>query len=248
MTVPARDKRIDFIKQRLLRKGLPRLQVSLILLLTGLAGFLTSFSLLHLGVSRMGLRYPIAIVVAYCVFLLLLRLWLVLQTRRLEFDPEIPDLTPSGAPTPGGSAGLGGDRGDFGGGGAGGSWGPSKASTTSTRSSFIDGLSFDLDLDEGWLIVLALVALVGGLIASLYIVYIAPALLAEILVDWALLAGLYKRVQKIEQRYWLRAAIRRTLLPAILVAVFFTVAGFAMQAAVPTAHSIGGFWHHLMKR
>jgi hypothetical protein len=89
--------------------------------------------------------------------------------------------------------------------------------------------------------------LIGGLIASLYIVYIAPALLAEILVDGALVAGLYRRVKRLEQRHWLRAAVRQTLLPAVLVALFFTVAGYALQKAVPGAHTIGEVWHQLVR-
>jgi len=87
--------------------------------------------------------------------------------------------------------------------------------------------------------------LIGGLIASLYIIYIAPALLAEILVDGVLVAGLYRRVKHIEQRHWLRAAVRRTFLPALLCATLFAVAGYAMQKAFPEAHSIGDVWKHI---
>ena len=93
--------------------------------------------------------------------------------------------------------------------------------------------------------VLAIVAIVAGLIASLYVVYIAPVLLAEILVDGVLVAGLYKRVKGIEQRHWLRAAVRRTLLPALLVALFFGVAGYALQSAVPEARKIGDVWREV---
>ena len=44
---------------------------------------------------------------------------------------------------------------------------------------------------------------------------------------------------------WLRAAVSKTLLPFILVLLFFTLAGYAMQRAVPEARSIGGFWQGL---
>ena len=83
--------------------------------------------------------------------------------------------------------------------------------------------------------------------ASLYVVYIAPALLAEILVDGVLLSGLYRRVKRIEQRHWRRAAARQTLFPALLAVVFFGIAGYAMQAAVPEARSIGDVWKHITK-
>jgi hypothetical protein len=230
---------------------MPRLQVALILLFTGLAGFLTSFSLLRLGISRMWLRYPLAILIAYCVFLLLLRLWLWLQRHSLEvdFDPSVLDFSSSEGSTHVESFRFSGGSGDAGGGGAGGSWGESVSSSSSisSGSSASSGGGFDLDLEEGWLIVLAIIALIGGLIASFYVIYIAPALLAEILVDGVLVAGLYKRVKYIEQRYWLRAAVRRTLLPAILAAIFFTGAGYALQKAVPEAQTIGEVWKHIVR-
>ncbi|MBA2341534.1 MAG: hypothetical protein H0V88_14195, partial [Pyrinomonadaceae bacterium] len=106
---------------------MPRLQVSLILLLTGLSGFLISYSLLHLGVSWMWLRYPVAIMVAYCVFLLLLRLWLYYQGRRdsvLNVDIDASFAHNSFVETPSHSEvfKFSGRGGDAGGGGAGGSW------------------------------------------------------------------------------------------------------------------------------
>ena len=244
----ARERRLEIITRRLLRKSRPRFQVSLILSLTGLAGFLTSFSLLHLGVPWMWLRYPLAILFAYCVFLLLLSLWLWLQRRTLNVDSSVLDFISSGETGDEESLHFGG--GDSGGGGAGGSWGESVSSSSPVSSgcSSSNGVGFDLDLEEGWLIIIAIVAVVGGLIASFYVIYIAPSLLAEILVDGALMAGLYKRVKHIEPRHWLRAAVRRTFLPAMLVAIFFTVAGYSLQRAVLDAHSIGEVWNQGMRR
>lgn len=250
-----RERRIESIKRRLLRRSMPRLQVFLILLFTGVAGFLVSLSLLHLGVSSMWLRYPIAIIFAYGVFLLLLRFWLSLHGRQIRSSDITSDLSQSAAeigfpdsPSYGESFKFGGGS-DFSGGGAGGSWGESVSTpaSVSKSSSFSNGFGFGLDLEEGWLIIIAIVAIIGGLIASLYVIYIAPALLAEILVDGVLVAGLYRRVKRIEQRYWLRAALRRTFLPALLVAIFFAVAGFAMQQAIPEAHSIGEVWKYIGK-
>ena len=244
-----RERRIEMIRRRLLQKGMPRFQMSLILLFTGLSGFLVSFSLLHLHVLRMSLRYPIAILIAYSVFLLLLRVWLWVHGRplKVELDESAldlisPDIGSGESVHPGGG-------GDFGGGGSGGSWGESVASSSevSSNSPSLDLLGFDLDLGEGCLIVVALIALIGGLVASLYVVYIAPALLAEILIDGVLLVGLYRRVKDNEQRYWLQAAVRRTLLPALLCAMFFAVAGYALQKAVPEAHSIGDVWKHITR-
>lgn len=253
-----REHVIERVKRRLLRKGAPRLLMMLILLLTGAAGFAVSFSLLRLGLTRMWLRYPIAILLAYCVFLLLLRLWLFYQSRghgpELEDADQLLDLMSSEGtgdiaeladliPSGGGSGG----NFEFGGGGAGGSWGESvssapKAIQSSGGGGGSGGFGFDLDLDEGWLIVLAIIAILGGIIASLYVIYIAPALLAEILVDGLLVAGLYKRLKGVEQRNWLGTAVRKTLLPALIVALFFSIGGYLFQKAVPAARSIGEVW------
>jgi hypothetical protein len=86
----------------------------------------------------------------------------------------------------------------------------------------------------------------GALVAILYVVYIAPALLAEILVDGILVTGLYRKLKGIEQRYWLRAAVRRTLLPALIAAALFSLTGYALQRAAPKAKSIGEVWKHFM--
>lgn len=247
--------------------------MTLILSLTGAAGFLISFALLHIGITRMWLRYPIAILLAYCVFLLLLRFWLFAHSKEsasglgidssvIDVGSSITDLLPSDVA--GGAAEvfkLGGG-GDFGGGGAGGSWvdGLSSASSAPQGGGFGiggsggggssgggggGGLGLDFDLDDGCLIVLAIIFILGGIIASLYVVYIAPALLAEILVDGLLLTGLYKRMKGVEQGgqgSWLKTAVRKTLLAALVVAFFFSVAGYLFQKAVPEAHSIGDVW------
>ena len=79
-----RERRIEKVRQRLLRKSMPRVLVSLLLSLTALAGFLTSFFLLRAGVSWMWLRYPIAILFAYLTFLALLALWLRVRKHGLD--------------------------------------------------------------------------------------------------------------------------------------------------------------------
>ena len=88
-------------------------------------------------------------------------------------------------------------------------------------------------------------ALIGGMVASLYVIYIAPVLLAEILVDGLLVGGLYKRVKNIERRYWLKTAVQKTLSPALLCIMFFGLAGWALQAIAPEAKTIGGVWAKL---
>lgn len=249
-------------RRLLLRRGRPRAQMAFILLLTGSAGFLFSYALLHAGVTSMTLRYPAAIFLAYGVFLLLLRLWLALQGRRLSL-PDLPDfdLHVPNIGTGGGGGGPGppfGGAGDFGGGGVEGSWAEAGAGGHSGGGgSFLDVDLPDVDLpdidlpdgDDGCLIIFAVIAalatVAAAVLASLYVVWVAPALLAEILVDGLLLTGLYRRVKHIEGRHWLRSAVRRTLLPVALTLLLFTAAGYLMQRAAPEAHSLAGFWQSI---
>ncbi len=76
-----REREVERVRRELLRRGWPRVQMSLILLLTGVSGFLVSAALLGAGVALMWVRYPVAILLAYAVFLLLLRFWLFYQLR-----------------------------------------------------------------------------------------------------------------------------------------------------------------------
>jgi len=131
---PARDDRkraIERVRRSLVRGGSPRLLVSFLLALTGAAGFLFSTALLHLGVTMMAVRYPLAVLSAYCVFLLLLRLWLALKRKSdsnldwlSDLGDGLPHLFDSGASAGSdavATATFGGGA-DFGGAGAGGGW------------------------------------------------------------------------------------------------------------------------------
>ena len=260
-----RERRVERVRRMLMRRGMPRLQMSLILSATGIAGFLASFVLLHAGVSRMWLRYAVAVLFAYGIFLLLLRLWVFSKSRArerrtLDIDPSgldvpLPDLG-SGSSSASADAAFSGG-GDFGGGGAGGSWGaslnsaaPSSGGRTgggSGGSGLLDGLDIGGDGDEGCLLIVALALVLAGIVASLYVVYAAPVLLAEALVEGVLLSGLYRGVKKAEQGNWLRAVVRRTWIPVLLTLIFFAAAGYVLQKSAPRARSIGEAWKMVNK-
>ena len=219
----------------------------IILGLTGVAAFLTSAVLLRLGVTQMVVRYPIAIAAAYGVFIMLIGFWLWLQKNEsdmLDAAWEVlgrTDLVGDGrVSSTGGSVNLLGDMSTpavppvSGGGGGGG--GPS-----------FDIVGIDVDLDDAIWVVLAIVVLIAGLLAILYIVYIAPILLTEVLVDGLLAAGLYKTVKGVEGRYWMTTVLRKTAIPAILALIFFSIAGFCVQKIAPEASSIGDAWRLMRK-
>jgi hypothetical protein len=248
--------------------------MSLILAATGAAGFVASFLMLRLGLSAMWLRYGLAVLLAYGVFLLLLSVWLLLHRREPLSDVwgDLLNLTPGdcgGATvvTDAPASTFGGGA-DFGGGGGGGSWdagvssgmqsavprvdaggvggGSSGGGGGGGGSGVLSGLDiFDADSEGCVFFLLALALVVAGTLAALYVVYAAPLLLAEILVEGVLLSGLYrgmKRARRARGGDWLGAAFRRTWLAVLLTLVTFSAAGYFLQRAAPRARSIGEAW------
>ena len=83
---------------------------------------------------------------------------------------------------------------------------------------------------EEFAIPLMLLVLVGVLLfSSLFVVYSAPTLFAELLLDGVLAAGLYRRLSRVERRHWLETALRRTFWPFLLTAGLAAVLGVVMQ-------------------
>lgn len=222
------------IKRRLEHDGVPRIQRSLIVGLTGAAG------LLQLGVTHMALRYPLALLLAYGVFLVLLWLWLRAQA---EDYVDIPDLS---GPVPNGSGSSApsfeGSGGNFGGGGASGSFDApaSFAPVESDASPLAEAASAVGDGADDLAIPLFAVAFALGLaLASFYVIYVAPILFAELLVDGALSYALYRRIRTADSPHWLESAVRGTARPYLLTGVLVSISGAAMTAYAPGAHSIG---------
>jgi hypothetical protein len=87
-----------------------------------------------------------------------------------------------------------------------------------------------------------------GVAACLYVVWTGPGLLAEVLVDGVLMSRIYRRMRIAGQTYWMTGALRRTWIPACLIALFLAIAGFAMQKIDPDAKSIGPVIEHVSGR
>lgn len=240
--------------------------MSLILAATGAAGFVASFAMLHLGVWRMWIRYPLAVLFAYAVFIVLLRIWLFLHGREPRghsntSDLNTADMTADIVSGPFGGTGSAPDTfgggGDFVGGGASGSWGEGvseglqhvapaydagSVASGGGGGDWLSGLDiFDADSEGCVFFLLALALIVAGVCASLYVVYAAPLLLAEILVEGVLLSGLYRGMKRARRSEgdWLGAALRRTWLPVLLTLLTFAAAGYLLGRAAPRARSLG---------
>jgi hypothetical protein len=248
MQFVARHRLVRSTQRALEQGGYPRLQMALIVALTGLVGLLASWLLLQSGLTRMGLRYPLSLGVAYLAFLALLWAWL--RTRPSEWldlaDPDLIDLSGRALARIGDAAsstGFGGGGGGFGGGGASGSFDvPVSPFPESDRAG--DGIADVLDgADEGAIPIAVLllgVALICGLVAAAsYVVWAAPVLMAELMVDGLLSYGLYARLRNTDPQPWLWTAVRATWWNVLLVAVFLVVAGELIAWKVPGADSIG---------
>lgn len=111
-------------------------------------------------------------------------------------------------------------------------------------SSAEGGITFDIDIGELGLVVLAIAALLFSLAASLWIIYDAPVFFAELLLDTALGAGLYRRFKGLEERHWLTTALGKTALPFLGIEILFIVLGSAMQMMVPGANTVGEVFFH----
>jgi hypothetical protein len=76
-------------------------------------------------------------------------------------------------------------------------------------------------------------SLIGVVIGALFIstslvVYSAPDMFAELLLDGALSAGLYHKLREIPRRYWLTTTLRKTVVPFVVATILISAAGSGM--------------------
>ena len=240
---------IQQLQAHLEKHSWPRLNCMLMVALSTAAAFLTAVLLLGAGVSSMALRYGAAALVGYIAFVLLIRGWVLWKRRQLTsestFDPgdvvsDLDILLPrssEGEVQPpmfvGGRSGGGGSSASYG--STGGSSGGGSGS----------GITFDIDADDLVWLLIALAAAFAGVAAIGYLIYVAPALLAEAILDMLIAGGIYRRLQRHDASHWTSHVFRRTAIPAIVVVLSAALAGYALQRVAPEAQSIGGVWAHL---
>ena len=205
------------LQQYFEKRRSPRFMLTLVILITALSGFGISFWLLKFGLTSMGLRYPAAVLLAYGIFLVLIRLWV--EVERRHFDPEDPEI----------QKGLEQDEQRF------------DSGIRVTDKSWWEHLDVPLEFDggEGCLIVL-LMGVVGGL-AALLIAAIgeAPVMIAEVFIDAVLSGMLYRRLRIAASEHWLGTAIRKTWRYVLAVAVLMCVAGFALDFSAKNSDTMG---------
>lgn len=206
---------VGLLQRQLEADSYPRLQMGLIVALTGGVGLLCSFVLLRLGMSTMALRYPLALLGAYVFFLFLLWLWIRATAQDYGDIPDVSGLLPNGSAEPVSCAPVEVEAGAL------------------------------LEADE-LVIPLAVIGLaVCVMLASLYVVYLAPVLFAELLFDGVLSYTLYRHLRASQDEHWLGTAVRRTAWPFGITALVLVGAGVAMAAYAPGARSVGEVIHRV---
>lgn len=226
---------VQRMRARLLREGFPRIQMFILVTLTGLAGFGASSAMLAAGIDSMALRYLLAMGAAYVAFLLLLWLWL--RTSAADYIDVPPDFGGGTAPRAAQEHFAGGG-GTFDGGGA------SANVDFGVEDGGVDTLAEKplaaiAQAEEGAIPLAVLLLALGIVLSSLFVVWSAPLLFAEILVDALLAAGLYRRLRSLDPRHWMLTAVRRTVLPFVLTTLTVAAAGWGMQVYAPGARSLG---------
>lgn len=207
----ARDREVGRIRARLQRLHSPRLQMMLIVALTGASALGISVLLRAQGVSVLWQRYALAVAGAYLVFLVLLRLWVALHKEDLMDAADVGDA----------------------------SFRRDGIASSKDDGGLFDNMDLP-DADDGLgLVLLGLAAVAAAVAAVFWAVWIAPTLLAELVFDVALASGLYRRLRGIPAQHWLSTALRRTAMPFVVILLLATGAGAVAQRVEPTASTIG---------
>jgi uncharacterized membrane protein YgcG len=231
----------------ILKRYFVRFHMSLIVAAVTMSGVLSSKLMLELGATSVLWRYPLAVGGSFLVFLLLVRVWIwYVAFPRRSSGVGLPDVgnvfdvpSGSGGTNAGTFSGFGG--GDSGGGGASDAWGGAADTASgpgpgSGSSSWFSGMDLDVDLDDGWWVVLifALLVLVifGG---AAYLIYFAPHILPDVAVQAVLASSLHGASKKMEQDGWVTSIVRSTCIPFLLVMVMSVALAYAIHSHCPGA-------------
>jgi len=254
--------KINFTERFKKRHSL-RFHMSLILLATVCSGFLATRVMLALHLENVLLRYPLAVVFAYLVFFVSIKIWLKYiapapSTQKVHdgsFDagdllPDMPISCPSDGPIA-----FHGGGGGFDGGGASDSFGEVSTAFTDSGSDIISG---GIDTgggigdavgdvvggvaeglgDEGGFVAIVVFAVLAAITAvlvgaSVYLIYEAPFILSEAAFEFILAASLVRGTKRIDSADWLGSVFKTTAIPFIVTLAVATLAGYLMHLYFP---------------
>ena len=250
---------------RIRRSYFVRFHMFIILLATIMSGVICSKILSMFGISRMPVRYGIAIIVSYLLFFLFVKLWLLYigVERHLRSTKDKggsgsgwSDLIPSlrGSGSGGGTPRL---FSGFGGGGVGGTItdgpprmavpvgvgsdpGVSASGGGGGAGNILEGVSSIGD--EGFLkfvAILLLVALVlSVVVVGGYLIWFAPHILSEAAFQVLLVTGLSRKLRQAKETGWEISILGATWWCFLLILVFSVAFGIVVQLYNPAAVTV----------
>jgi hypothetical protein len=207
---------------RLAARVLVRFHLPLIFLATAGGAVLASRLLFGAGLDPPALRYALAVLLAYALFVALVRMWIFYAREEEARAPrrERPDVRPRGGPSA--------------------HWDvepdvPVVRSLAKVRGPQTAAKRRpSLDLDDGVVLVLVLfllASLLGG--TALSLVWQAPVVLLEAAFETLLVAVLVRAAGRDDALGWRRGVLRATARPLLLVLAAAALAGWAVQHACP---------------
>jgi hypothetical protein len=264
------------LTEKIAKSYFVRFHMLIILSATILSGVICSKIMVLLGVTRMPLRYGIAIVLSYMMFFLFIKLWLLYigvgrNTRPQNVKKEDSAWTANVLPLPDGSISDAGDAGVFNGlrGGASGGGGAVRgfaeniagmegAANTGTgpvvdaAGTAGDAAGGILDAaDDSILTVIAIVLLItlalSVFIAGGYLIWSAPAILSDAAFHALLVAGFARKVKQAEETCWETTIFKATWWAFLMVLIFSVAFGIIAQMVFPEAVTIKDFIAFLLK-
>jgi len=187
----------------------------------------------------MGLRYPLAVLFAWGIFLALVRIWAAREAAHFPVEEQLgEDTLAENTPLLTRSVLVSEDD-----------W--RRKSRRDSIWSWLDWLDFtDLfDPDAvGCLAGIAIMVLItlgaGAILTLTGLIGQAEILIAELFLDAVLLSAFSKRLHRLKPQWWVAGVVRQTMWPVLLTALLLMVGGFLLQGLVPDAKSIGGVWRH----
>ena len=185
----------------------------LILIGTGSAGVIANKYLLSLGLERIILRYPPAILLSYLVFIFLMRIWL--SYVALVYKSSHPTV---------GIADKGFTQ------------SPYRKSLFNWDGGGVDFLNSSSEYAILALLIIILILVIFGASASL--IYEAPTILAEVGLQFLLAAGVIRTAQKIDRVDWMGSVLKATWKPFGLVLLIALLLGSCSELVCHDTSSI----------
>jgi uncharacterized membrane protein YgcG len=251
-----------------------RLHAAVLLAAAALAGFLLSRLLLWMGMETPLLRFPVAVVAGYGIFLILVDWWLhyIGVKRAAVDDAPDPGFYPSGGSHSDAVEHFAGSGGQFDGGGASAGFdegGSGQLAATKAEvalrgkasaihigleakaqagASMADVASGAAGAGEFAVPLFAIVAVLAVFGAWGWAIAATPSVLIETAIEVAVASGLIRSMSRTRSSTWFESLFSRTIAKALLLALSALLIGFAVRMVDPSADTLGEAVARLLSR